>query len=373
MHWKNLHKVALISLLLFIFSTTLLCQNSFKIRGLLLYAPEKKDVAAFVDLINNKLSRDRVNTIILIVNYGYDFTTHPELKALDTFLTKEDVKKIVKACRKNNIRLIPQVDLLGHQSSRNRIGKLLKTYPQFDETPNIQLPRTAKEWKWPNKDSLYCKSYCPRHPDLHKILFAVIDELVDVFEADAFSGGMDEVLYIAHKDCPRCSGADPAEVFATEVKTIRDHLKKKNIEFWISGDRLIDGPKTKIRFWEASYNNTSRAIDMIPKDVVIMDWHYQTAYKTPPLFAKKGFNVIAMTWNNVRVALQQVKMMDELIKVAPENESKRYWGVIQSYWGNTHSFIEGLSDRPVRNSSKMYSDKTNQKALECFKELTNHW
>lgn len=36
----------------------------------------------------------------------------------------------------------------------------------------------------------------------------------------------------------------------------------------IWGDRLIDGKTTGIGAWEASMNNTYRAIDLIPKDVL---------------------------------------------------------------------------------------------------------
>jgi len=42
--------------------------------------------------------------------------------------------------------LIPQINLLGHQSWESQIGKLLEVYPQFDETPSILLPT---EYKWP--------------------------------------------------------------------------------------------------------------------------------------------------------------------------------------------------------------------------------
>jgi hypothetical protein len=60
---------------------------------------------------------------------------------------------------------------------------------------------------------------------------------------------------------------------------------------WIWGDRLLDGKTTGMGEWEGSYN-TYRAIDMIPKDVVICDWHYNRADKTSVYFAMKGLRVI---------------------------------------------------------------------------------
>ncbi len=66
----------------------------------------------------------------------------------------------------------------------------LEEFVKFiDETPDVKMP---EKYVWPNDDGLYCKSYCPLHPELHKVVFTVVDEICDVFEADAFHAGMDE-------------------------------------------------------------------------------------------------------------------------------------------------------------------------------------
>ncbi|MDH4090521.1 MAG: hypothetical protein OEV74_21405 [Cyclobacteriaceae bacterium] len=46
-------------------------------------------------------------------------------------------------------------------------------------------------------------------------------------------------------------------------------MAEKNRELWIWGNRLLDGKTTGLGMREAAMNNTHRAIDMIPKDVVI--------------------------------------------------------------------------------------------------------
>ena len=80
---------------------------------------------------------------------------------------------------------------------------LLANYPEFDETPEIELP---ENYQWPNKDGLYTKSYCPLHPDVHEIVLAIVDDLISVFGSNYFHAGMDEVFYIGNDNCPRCSG-----------------------------------------------------------------------------------------------------------------------------------------------------------------------
>jgi len=88
------------------------------------------------------------------------------------------------------------------------------------------------------------QNYCPLHPDVHKVVFDVVDEIVEACRSDAFHAGMDEVFYIAHPDCERCKGEDPAVLFAREVTLIRNHLAENGKQLWIWGDRLIDGKTT---------------------------------------------------------------------------------------------------------------------------------
>ncbi|HEY9047350.1 MAG TPA: family 20 glycosylhydrolase, partial [Ohtaekwangia sp.] len=249
---------------------------AFPTRGFCIAAPRPAGVDAFVKFIHEELATRQINTLILRVDYNYQYEHHPELRD-SIALSKADVKKLVGAAREHNIRLIPQVNLLGHQSWASTTHNLLRAYPQFDETPHVKMPA---KYTWPNDDGLYCKSYCPLHPEVHGIVFSVVDEICDAFETNAFHAGMDEVFYLGDDKCPRCSGRDKAELFANEVRTIRDHLKQQNRELWIWGDRLIDGKTTGLGMWEASYNNTYRAIDMIPKDVMICDWHYERPDKT---------------------------------------------------------------------------------------------
>lgn len=306
------------------------------VRGICMSAPKPDSLQYFLDFVKNELVPWNVNTIVLRIGYNYQFKSHPELVGNNP-LSKGEVNKIVKLCQANGIRLIPQINMFGHQSGRNRLGNLLKAYPQFDETPNIKMP---EEYVWPNPDFLYAKSYCPLHPDLHRVTFAVIDEIVNAFKADAFHAGMDEIFYMGEDQCPRCSGRDKAELFAGEVTAIRDHLAKSGTELWIWSDRLIDGKATGIGIWEASYNNTYRAIDMIPKDVVMNDWHYERADPTAAYFALKGFKVITCPWRFPEVTKVQLQMMLDFKKYATKAVKDNYYGMMQTIWTSSENFIK---------------------------------
>jgi hypothetical protein len=333
--------------------------NILPIRGFCIAAPQSKDVEGFIKFIGEELSPRSVNTLILRVDYNYQYESHPELRD-SSALSKRDVKKLVAVCKKNNIKLIPQVNLLGHQSWAGKIGNLLKAYPEFDETPNVKMP---EKYVWPNADGLYCKSYCPLHPDVHNIVFAVIDEICDVFEAEAFHAGMDEVFYIGEAQCPRCSGMDKAELFAGEVRTIRDHLAAKGRKLWIWGDRLIDGKTTGMGEWEASYNNTYRAVDMIPKDVIICDWHYERPDQTPVYFAMKGLSVVTCPWRNPATAVLQVQDMIKFRNNATPEMKERYLGMVQTIWSGAGQFLDSYYGKKPENSVNS--------PVNCFKALFN--
>jgi hypothetical protein len=331
--------------------------NILPVRGFCIAAPQSNNLDEFVKFIDEELAPRSVNTLILRVDFNYQYESHPELRDSGA-LSKNEVKKLVAVCRKNNIRIIPQVNLLGHQSWAGRTGNLLKTYPEFDETPLVKMP---EKYVWPNADGLYCKSYCPLHPDVHKVVFALVDEICDVFEADAFHAGMDEVFYIGEAQCPRCSGRDKAELFAGEVRKIRDHLAVKNRKLWIWGDRLIDGKTTGLGEWEASYNNTYRAVDMIPEDVVICDWHYERPDQTPVYFAMKGLNVVTCPWRNPGNAVLQVQDMIKFRNHSTPEMREHFMGMVQTIWSGAGQFLDEFYERKPGNGENTQ--------VNCFKAL----
>ena len=365
MKWLDRYFIIIAALLIFPITTRsqVALDSILPVRGLSISIPSRAALDSFITFIRNELVPRKVNTLIIMVGYNYQYRSHPEL-AEENSLSITEVKSIVEACKQHNIRIIPQINMLGHQSWANKTGMLLQKYPQFDETPHVKMP---EKYAWPNADGLYCKSYCPLHPDVHKVIFDLVDEICEVFEANAFHAGMDEVFYIGDDKCPRCSGKDKAELFAGEVRIIRDHLAKNKRELWIWGDRLLDGKTTGLGMWEASFNNTHRAIDMIPKDVVICDWHYERADQTAVYFAMKGFNVIACPWNKPAVAVEQVNNIVAFRKHSTPQMKKRFLGVMETVWSPAHSFLRDFY-KPSDNNPVADPKKDNT-AANSFKAM----
>jgi hypothetical protein len=217
---------------------------------------------------------------------------------------------------------------LGHQSWAKTTHPLLTHYPEFDETPDI-----PKE----NPD-IYCRSWCPLHPKVNEVVFALLDELIDAFQADALHVGMDEVFLIGHEQCERCRGKDPAELFARAINDLHKHLvDTKGVEMLLWGDRLIDDKLMHYGEWEASRNGTAGAVDNIPTDIIICDWHYEKreSYPSIPFFLKKGFRCWPSSWRNKQAALA-------LQNCAREQSNPRMVGHLCTTWSSAESLARVL-------------------------------
>lgn len=286
-------------------------------RGVHLMIESDEQVDALIGQLP-KLSAAGVNVIVAEVDYSFDFQSHPELRA-ERFITKAGAQKLAKATREHGMRLIPQLNCLGHQSWSKVTLPLLVKYPQFDESPG----------KYPGNKDIYCRSWCPQNPEVNAVVFALVDELIDAFEADAFHVGMDEVFIMASEYCPRCHGGDSAKLFAKAVNDFHDHIVgKRKLEMLMWNDRLLDAKALGYSDWEASENGTAPAIDLIPKDIIMCDWHYakRGSYPSLPFLLQKGFRVWPSGW-------QPLDAAQAFSAVARQQKNERLIGFLCTTWG----------------------------------------
>ncbi len=283
-------------------------------KGVCLGVPKPEDHSIFLRVIEDELPPRGFDTLVLLIRYAFPFRSHPDV-SVPGGLTLDGFRQIADACRQNEIRLIPKMNLLGHQSGTERGTEdgLLRAYPQFDETPDLDSVR-------------YCRSLCPRHPDVGNVVCELIDEMIDAFQADAFHVGCDEVFEIGH--CPRCRETSNAELFAEWIIGLHDHIVgRRGIEMLMWSDRLLDGKATGYGEWEASLNDTDAALDMIPRDIICCDWHYtkRPDYPSIPLLTGKGFRTVVCPWRDVDAT-------NALLAAAEAERSARLLGILQTSW-----------------------------------------
>jgi len=265
------------------------------------------------------LAKQGVNVIILEVDYSFEFKSHPELRQGTNPITRDGARRFAALCKKQGIRLIPQFQALGHQSWKDRTFPLLTVYPAFDLTPGA----------FPNNEGIYCREWDPLNPEVWRIVFQLIDEIIDAFRAEAFHTGLDEIFLLGSELSPSTKGKDPGVLFAKAVNELYAHLvRKRHVEMLMWGDRLIDGKKYDLGEWEAATNGTAAAIDLIPKDIIICPWHYEVreSYPSIPMFIDKGFRVLPAGWKDVEAT-------KALIRFSRQHAGPKLLGHMFTTWG----------------------------------------
>jgi hypothetical protein len=286
------------------------------------------------------LAKQGINVIILEVDYNFAFQSHPQLRRGKDPITRDGARRLADVCRKFGVRLIPQFQSLGHQSWKAETFPLLTVYPQFDLTPGA----------FPNNEGIYCREWDPLNPEVWRVVFKLMDEIIDAFRADAFHVGMDEVFLLGSDQSPSTKGKDPGVLFANAVKKIHEHLRKRRVEMLMWGDRLIDAAKYDYGEWEAARNGTALAIDQIPKDIIICDWHYEVRadYPSVPMFITKGFRVLPTGWKNVDATRT-------LINYSRSQTDRKILGYLFTTWGVKKE--ELLAFPPMVEGLKIFQDK----------------
>ena len=270
-----------------------------EIRGICLFVPDSENIGFVVRFIDEWLAPRQCNMLTLLTRYAYKFESHPEC-ASQNAISKEDMILLREACKRNKIKLIPKMNLLGHQSGKTRdsLDGLLNAHPEFDETPKMD-------------EVFYCRSLCPNHPGVKPIVFDLMDELVDVCEADGLHIGVDEVFDIGL--CDRCKGQSTADIFAEWVNALASHLRERGVRTYMWGDRLLSSEETGYGTWEAAANGTEGAIEKLAKDIFICDWHYEDCekYISAEVFSKHGFDFVACPWRYKANAVKFLEYSDK--------------------------------------------------------------
>ncbi len=241
------------------------------------------------------LSEMGVNTAILEVDYHFRYESHPELRQGDNTITYAGAAEFTRQCKNAGMKLFIEFQCLGHQSWAKETYPLLTVYPELDLTPGA----------FPGNEGLYCREWDPTNIKVNEIVFTMLAELIQAFTPDGIHVGMDEVFLLGSEKSPNTKGQDPAILFARVVNEFHYFIVNKHgLEMMMWGDRLIDSKVYPYGDWEASSYGTAPAIEMISKDIIIADWHYELreSYPSIQMFLDKGFRVLPTSWKDVKAS-----------------------------------------------------------------------
>lgn len=272
------------------------------IRGMKILMPGHDEMEEFKKAIDT-LVFFRHNTLMLEIGGAMEYKRHPEInegwveycafmseysgKTIDlqertypwrknsihcnngkgSFLAQEEVRELVRYCEERNVTIIPEVPSTSH------CDYMLIRHPELAERCEDPYPDT----------------FCPSNPDSYKLLFDILDEVIDVFHPDIINIGHDE--YYSINVCDRCRKRilSNADIFAEDVCRIHSYLAEKGVKTMLWCDKLMNvtedqgygGALSYIYFeWDPSKDllavlrPTWEARFKIPKDVICLNWYH---------------------------------------------------------------------------------------------------
>ncbi len=215
---------------------------------------------------------------------------------LKEIITLDDFKEIINYAKENGLEIIPQIDFLTHQKTF-----IADIYPEFMFNIFTYDPR---------KDKLYTT-----------VIFPFIDELISVIHPKAIHIGHDEVAgwnkWFLKKFNVKML---PSSLFLKDIVKLYDYLNKKGINVWMWGDMLLSPEEclSEIRKSCHGVEDYSKLRKLLPKDIVICDWHYfseASVFNSAFLFTKDGYKVIGTTWFKEKT----IKKFSKYITTLPYN------------------------------------------------------
>jgi glycosyl hydrolase family 20 len=221
-----------------------------------LYMPGRDQMGFARRYLRDFLLRYKYNGVVLEVGGGMRFESHPEIsvawqrtvaewyahgETMDklgegiplgtanrfaaslhvgvgggSYIEKDDVRRLADWAADYGLEIVPEIQSLTHTYY------IASAHPEVAEDPDMP---------WPD-------SYCPSNPESYRILFDLMDEVIDVLKPHRVHIGHDE--WRAGAFCSRCRGKDTGDLYAQDVLKIARHLAEKGIETWMWGDHFVD-------------------------------------------------------------------------------------------------------------------------------------
>jgi len=280
----------------------------FAWRGLWLgEANGEQPVEPIKTIIRRIMARYKLNVLV----FGYDFAVfrwdhRPELNGRRSCLSMKDLGGLADLARDNFIEFIPAFP-----------SKFVTGLPKDQAAAIVES----------SDPSLKCNAYCPSNPKSYELIFDLFDQMIQATKPRYFHIVHDEMNCMGL--CDKCRGVGNHKLLAQDVTRLRDWLAARNIRAMMCGDMLLEEARWKpLGVQHANSDahlNTHGAVDLIPRDIIINDWHYEVCKEYPTLayFREKGFDVVASPWYAHECCYQ----------IAQDAAKAKALGVMVTSWG----------------------------------------
>lgn len=300
-------------------------------RGLKIYLPAPDALEEFYRTVDFLLYY-RCNTVIIEVGGAMEYRRHPEINEswLDycremgryperarevqemfgwaknsihfengggRYLPQDTIRKLVQYCRDRGMEVIPEVPSLSHADY------LLNAHQELAERPYDPFPDV----------------YCPSNPESYRLLFDVLDEVLEVFQPETVHIGHDECYSLGL--CERCRDKDPAELYAGDITRIHDYLAARGVRTMFWSEKVLNAvTKSGQPFggaeqtWNCSRNTSCHiaaaysAIDRIPRDCRAHNWYWGIVEWGDREFHQRGIPMTFGNWSPLTIRNWQARV-----------------------------------------------------------------
>lgn len=220
------------------------------------------------------LAKLKYNTLILEVNDHLQYETHPEIARAGA-PTKAQLAEWVSDAKALGFNVIPQVQVYGH------FGWVLDKPGWIDLAEN---PEPDPRWGRWNANI--------RDPRYYPLVFALFGEVIEVFRPSIFHIGHDEITFRPIGVHAATRDSKPHELLAEEVGRLHQWLTARGLRVMMWGDQLL------AEHHGGRPYDTYLATDLLPKDIIIADWHYgpNETYPSVRYFKDHGYEVLCCGW-----------------------------------------------------------------------------
>ncbi len=216
-------------------------------------------------------------------------------------LSKNEIRELIKYADEHFIEVIPIFQTLGH----------------FENI--LSQPEFIKYADFPGGASLDITN-----EETYAFLETLLNEVFELFPSKYFHMGADESYDIGlGKSRKLVEQSDLATVHANHYKRVYDICKKNNKEIMMYGDIILSSPEI---------------LEKIPKDIVIVDWHYFPKFEYPSTktFSDAGFKYIVSpsVWNFNSAYPENFFAVPNIKTLTEDGIKNNSIGMINSSWGD---------------------------------------
>ncbi len=269
------------------------------------------------------VARLKFNQVTVMMRAEVDWTSHPEaVENPARAFSTSDLKRHFDAARRMGLIIIPEIQSLGHanwcEMEKNVFLTHGSKYKSMFEIPVNPDPRMGARHS----------TFCTKSPMVRRLLKDIYSEAIGFCgDAPFLHAGMDEGPAHASGKC--CINDDGAVLLADYIKDLNTYIRSKGRSMIIFHDMFLKRDEWSSYRPANAARGSERAIDLIPKDVIIGVWCYRDYSDFPMIryFREKGFQVIGYSWGT------RMGTRDSVIGMVRTLKKYDCLGFCQTTWG----------------------------------------